>query len=155
MSDPLNLTTATINAHANGHKQIFRQFARALSPALFYDYQKIYDHLEPLKSDGTAAIGNGVMIFHRWVDDWPESSISLLKLKTPFQALNTPDRRPVDLVLLLISPKSDGPVHLGRLSKITRFMRDPHHCDMLRGATSKSAAIAVFDEINHQNKEAA
>lgn len=150
-----DLKTVMINAHANSHRQIFNAFARSLSPVMVYDYYDLLDKIEHLQDNETAAIGGGVMIFHGWVDNWPESTLSFMQLRKPFEALNTPDRQPIDLVLLLLSPKSDGPLHLGRLSGLTRAMRDTALCDTLRGATSTDAVHAIFDRLNRQNAKAA
>lgn len=154
MSNTVKLTTVMTDVHANGHKQIFRHFARALSPALFYDYHQILDHIEGFKSNETAAIGGGVMIFHGWIEDWPHETLSFIKFKNSFQALNTPDRQPIDMALLLLSPKQAGPLHLSRLSTITRFMRDLDNSAMLRGASTTGAIEAIFNMINDKRKAA-
>ena len=148
MPNTVQLTTRAIDVHANGHKQILTSFARALSPAVFYDYPTLSDKLIHLSGNETAAIGGGVMIFHGWIDDWKDQTTSFIRLHKPLEIQNTPDRVPVDLVLLLLSPKSDGPVHLSHLSHLTRMMRDDQFCSMLRGATSVDAVDALFDRMN-------
>ncbi|PCH99741.1 MAG: hypothetical protein COB76_05025 [Alphaproteobacteria bacterium] len=154
MPNTLNIKTANIDIHANGYKQIFTAFSRALSPAVFYDYRTLTENLSGLQANETAAIGGGVMIFHGWLDDWAEHTTSFIQLRKPFEALNTPDRAPVDLILLLLSPRSDGPAHLSRLSSLTRAMRNVEFCDMLRGATSKEAVEALFDRADRRRKAA-
>lgn len=154
MVDRLNLKTVYLDVHANSHKQIFNHFARALSPAVFYDYHKLTDDLSHLSGNETAAIGGGVMVFHGWLDDWEDSTLSFARLRKPYEALNTPDNEPIDLVLLLLSPRVDGPMHLSRLSKLTRMMRDQSFCDMLRGANSTDAIEALFDRMERIKKAA-
>lgn len=155
MPDQIHLRTAAVDIHANGYQQIFKSFARQLSPALFYDYHKLLDEIDHLQANETAAIGGGVMIFHGWLEDWPEHSTSFIRLKRPFEAMNTPDRAPIDLVLLMLSPKSDGPLHLSRLSTLTRYMRDQEFCDTLRGATNKDAIEVLFAKMERLRQKAA
>lgn len=154
MTNTVQLTTRAIDVHANGHKQILTSFARALSPAVFYDYPTLSEKLSNLRGNETAAIGGGVMIFHGWIDDWKERTTSFIRLHKPLDAQNTPDRVPVDLVLLLLSPKSDGPRHLSHLSHVTRMMKDEQFCHTLRGATSMDAIDALFDRMNRLKRAA-
>jgi len=55
------------------------------------------------------------------------------RIQSPFTMLmtidkpsnhETPDGSPVDLYCLLISPLSDGPIHLRRLSRLSRLMKN-------------------------------
>jgi mannitol/fructose-specific phosphotransferase system IIA component (Ntr-type) len=155
MPDNIHLKTAALDVYANSHQQLFSAFARHLSPKYFYDYPTLVDEINHLSANETAAIGGGVMIFHGWLDNWPEHSTSFIRLKKPFESKNTPDRTPVDLALLMLSPKSDGPLHLSRLSTLTRYMRDPDFCDMLRGCNNTDAVESLFDQKIRKPKVAA
>jgi len=55
---------------------------------------------------------------------------------------------PVDLVFLIISPDTDGPLHLQRLSRISRMMRAPENYSRLRGAESEDAMRAILENAN-------
>ena len=154
MPDKIQLQTIALDCHANGEKQILRTFARCLSPSVQYDYNTLVDQLNHLQSNDTAAIGDGIMIFHGWMDGWTKSTTSFIRLKQPLDAIDTPDRQPIEMVLLLLSPKSDGAIHLKRLSNLTRFIKDKDNADMVLGATSEDAVKAIFAHVEHKKRAA-
>lgn len=144
MSQVITLTSALMDISANSQRQLYRIFARNLANTLNINELQLHTHLASLKGNESAYIGGGVMILHGWVPMIDEPVLTFARLKSPMDNVALVDKKPCDLVLLLLSPKSDGPVHLSRLSRISRIMRDDHVCDMLRGATSDSAVEAIF-----------
>jgi len=54
----------------------------------------------------------------------------------------------------LLSPENDGPYHLRRLSRLSRFFRDETICQKLQGAESEDALRAILlYEIDMANEE--
>jgi mannitol/fructose-specific phosphotransferase system IIA component (Ntr-type) len=154
MPDKIQLNTVALDVHANGTKQIFRTFARYLSPSIQYDYNTLIERLNTLESNDTAAVGDGIMVFHGWVDDWASPTTSFIRLKDSMEVSDAPDRQPIDLVLLLLSPKSDGPIHLARVSNLTRFIKQNDNANMIRGASTEDAVRAIFENIDQQKRAA-
>lgn len=151
MPHRLDLDIAKLDVSANSVKQIMRHFASTLSDCL--DYSQICNDLEQLESNDTAAIGKGTMIFHGWNDMINDPIMVFTRLNQPMQTITTPDQQPVNKVWLLLSPKSDGPIHLSRLSKMTRFAKNDHFSLMMDGADTEDSAIAIFQSINNLNIE--
>ncbi len=85
-----------------------------------------------------SAIGRGVAI----VDlqsvrlTRPILALAVLDHSVDFRA---PDGRGVDLVAAVLSPLSDGPVHLQKISGVSRFLRDDALCESLRMAKDPDA----------------
>ena len=148
MSDRLTLKSIALDVFANSPKQIMRLFAGHLNNQLSYDYHQLIEDLNGLKANDTATIGNGIALYHGWNTNISEPAIALIRLNQPLYTLNTPDREPVDMVWLLLSPKDDGPSHLARLSRLTRFIKDDHYASMIRGADHEDAVHAIFSDIN-------
>lgn len=146
MSDTMTLTSLMIDISANSQRQLYRIFARHLGQRLGLNELQLHTQIASLKGNDSASIGGGVMILHGWVNMVDKPVMSFARLKTPITTPAAVDQQPLDLVILLLSPKSDGPVHLSRLARVSRFMRDTHICEMLRGATSESAIEAIFAE---------
>lgn len=144
MSDDMTLTYALMDVSANSQRQVYRLFARHLARRLCLSEAKIHTRISTLKGNESAAIGGGVLMIHGWDDMATEPVFAFARLKSPIIIPAAVDREPADLVVLLLSPKTDGPVHLSRLSRLSRMMRDDHIRDMLRGATSTSAVEAIF-----------
>jgi PTS system nitrogen regulatory IIA component len=85
-----------------------------------------------------SAIGRGVAIVDlqsiRVVR--PLLALAVLDHSVDFRA---PDGRGVDLVAALLSPLKDGPVHLQKISGVSRLLRDDILCESLRMAKDPDA----------------
>lgn len=85
-----------------------------------------------------SAIGRGVAI----VDvqsvrvTRPILALAVLDHSVDFRA---PDGRGVDLVAAVLSPLRDGPVHLQKISGVSRLLRDDVLCESLRMARDPDA----------------
>lgn len=146
----LDLDIVRFDVSANSIKQIMRHFASALSDQI--EYSVICNDLDHLEGNDTAAIGQGNLIFHGWNESLTKPKIVFVRLSQPMQTVTTPDQHPINKAWLILSPKSDGPIHLSRLSRVTRFAKDEHFSLMLDGADSEDSAIAIFDNINGSNE---
>ena len=149
------LTVIELDIHVGRFKVAFARFARALSHTLLLDYDRLLGLISGLKSNETAGIGEGVAILHGWSDEVEQPVMCFMRLRQPVPAAFAPDHEPVDVILMLLSPRREGPVHLARLSRVTRFLKDAHVRAMLRGATSPEAVQAIFANAEfHQAKAA-
>jgi PTS system nitrogen regulatory IIA component len=81
--------------------------------------------------------------------------LSSNKIAKPFTAFarlthlvdfNSIDSQPVDMVFLLMSPAYDGPLHLRRLSRITRRFKNEKFRESLRGASDSELLYALWND---------
>ena len=57
-----------------------------------------------------------------------------------------PDRLPVDLVLLVVSPVRERGRHLQLIARVKRIMNHPDLCMRLRNAQTRAEAAALLHE---------
>lgn len=97
------------------------------------------------QTSDVSAMGEGVAVVEAKIASRftrPYRAVAVLKNAVDFGG---PDGRPVDLVSILVSPARDGDaVHLRRLSRLTRFMRDRVLCAKIRGADCAEGIMALL-----------
>lgn len=133
--------TGTIN-----DKSAIRMLAQTAANAINVNEQEILTRLRRPKTVQSAAIGGGVAIPNIQMNNIDAPLTVLMHLKTPVAFEPTPDDEPVDIACLLISPKSDGPIHLRRLSRLARMLTDP---DMQRKIRESDNAEALHLAVNN------
>lgn len=107
---------------ASSYKTVLQAIIREIAGRSGVPSVKLYDRLLDKEKEASSAIGGGVAV----------PNLQLPGLKHPYAVLatlrsqadfNAPDNKPVDLVYLLLSPQSDGPLHLRRLARVSRLLK--------------------------------
>jgi len=126
-------------------KKVFQILAKQAAPFCGLDERDLFERLMEQEKQSGSGIGDGVAIAHLTPENLERPFVAFVKLEKPvaFQAL---DDEPVDLVCLVLSPEKDGPLHLQRLSRITRLMRHKALRRNLRSAQSESAIRSVMTD---------
>ena len=103
---------------------------------------------ENLMSTG---IGGGIALPHATTPEVTEAAVFLVRLAKgiDFDAL---DSLPVDLVLSLVIPKDNTPLHLQLLAGVSRLCKVPEFLNALRQASSPSS---LWEEIKALEEEMA
>ena len=105
------------------HKQALHSLAENAADFLNISEKTLHNRISDKESISNSAIGDGIAIPH----------FKMRRIQSPFTMLmttdkaihhETPDGTPIDLYCLLISPLSDGPIHLRRLSRLSRLMKN-------------------------------
>ena len=105
------------------HKQALYALAQNAADFLSISEKTLHNRISDKESISNSAIGDGIAIPH----------FKMRRIQSPFtmlmttdKAINheTPDGTPIDLYCLLISPLNDGPIHLRRLSRLSRLMKN-------------------------------
>ncbi len=117
--DQILYNTGTIN-----DKSTLRMLAETAAQSLNIKEHDILTRLEQRKALDSAAIGGGIAIPNIQMSKVEKPLTVLMYMKMPVAFEPSPDDTPVDIACLLISPKSDGPVHLRRLSRLARMLSD-------------------------------
>ncbi|MFA7276986.1 MAG: PTS sugar transporter subunit IIA [Pseudobdellovibrionaceae bacterium] len=107
------------------------------------------DKLDQITKSEIVGIGDGVAVY-----DWKspritDSCLALLRLESPVQFPSVDDR-PVDVIVVLVSAESVGPVHLRHLARITRLVRDHDFLARVRDVTCQSGLEALLAPENSQ-----
>ena len=106
--------------------------AKRAAAMIGYSPDLLAKRLNSSKQLGSAAIGGGLALPHMQVRGLKGPITILIRLKHSIQFENAPDNKPVDLICLMLSPLRVGPLHLLRLSKLTRMLKDVAVTDLMR-----------------------
>ena len=103
----------------------------------------ILDQLLEQERIASSGVGDGIAIPHLRMNYLSRPFLAFAKLATPVD-FNAIDHKPVDLVCMLLSPKEDGPLHLQRLSRLTRLMKSHGFAEKLRSANDRDGVRSLF-----------
>ena len=145
ISDILTPDGVMPDLRASSKKQIIQEIAKQASEVTGQPERTIFDVLMEREKLGTTGVGNGVAIPHGKLAGLNKLHGLFARLERPvdFQSI---DERPVDLICLLLAPKSAGADHLKALARVSRLLRDKRACEKLRGTDTKEALFALLTE---------
>ncbi|MFW6334197.1 MAG: PTS sugar transporter subunit IIA [Desulfosalsimonas sp.] len=97
------------------------------------DRQEIYQGLCQRENTMSTGIGGGLAFPHTTSGETENPAVIVLRLKrsVDFESL---DKKPVDIVLALIIPRSDREIHVRLLARISRLCRDNSFLGAVRSA---------------------
>jgi nitrogen PTS system EIIA component len=123
--------------------QLLRELARRAASALSLDQRLILDALQAREDLGSTGLGKGFALPHARLDALSEFFALFVRLARPidFAAI---DDRPVDLVILLLTPANAGNGHLATLAALSRPLRDEAFVQRLRQAADAPAVHALL-----------
>ena len=91
----------------------------------------------------STGIGGGIALPHALSNDLQELVMVFAHTREPidYQAL---DSQPVDLVFMLVGPKTASSIYLKLLARVSRLLQNENFKQRLRGATTSEQILAVF-----------
>ena len=122
--------------------QLLRELARRAAAALLQDYSVILDALQAREDLGSTGLGKGFALPHARLATLTRPFALFARLAQPIDFASV-DQRPVDLVILLLTPSSDNQ-HLATLAALSRRLRDVDVGKLLRNATNAQAAYQIL-----------
>ncbi len=144
-TDGLYIDEVIPDLQAGSRKDVFQMIASKLSARTGLPQLALQDKLMDRERQASSGVGDGVSIPHLKIATerltQPLTLLARLHRKLDFQAV---DGQPVDLVYLLVSPERDGPLHLQRLARMTRMMRNTLLLDNLRAARDGDTIRALL-----------
>ncbi len=139
----INIDVALPQIKATNILQAFKILACEMSNHAGASEDFLLESLITREAQGGSAIGKGIAIPHLQTRAIPRRFVALATLERPIH-LDSPDGEAVDLICLLLSPDSDGPIHLRGLSRISRLLRNEELCDVLRETNDPDSMKALF-----------
>jgi nitrogen PTS system EIIA component len=140
----------TDGVEATSKRQVLSAIAAALASCRGLDEKQVFDVLHERERLGSTAIGGGVAIPHGKLPGLQSLAGCALKLNTPVD-FEAHDGKPVDLVVVLLAPDSGSAEHLRVLARLSRTLRDPHQCAVLRNCPNGEALrLSLTDEADEQ-----
>lgn len=145
ISDLLTPQTIIPDLKATSKKQTLQEMASFAAEQLGLEDRVILDVLLERERLGSTGVGHGVAIPHGKMTDLDKLYVQFARLSSPVD-FDSPDGRPVDLMLLLLTPENAGGDHLTALAKASRLLRDEKVCTMLRGSDNAEAIYSAIME---------
>jgi len=109
------------NVRISNHKQALSSLAKNAAEYLNISEKTLHTRITEKEKISNSAIGDGIAM----------PNVKMRRVRTPFTMLmtidksihhETPDNAPITMYGLLISPADDGPIHLRRLSRVSRLL---------------------------------
>lgn len=123
---------------ASNGRQVLQMLAREVSLRTGLNADIIYRDLLEQEASSASGIGGGVAIPHLQVQELDAPLMILARLDEPLD-YHAVDGLAVDIVFLLLSPAHEGPLHLRRLSRVSRLMKNDTLLARLRTARTAAA----------------
>lgn len=139
----IQLHLALPRVKAGTRKQAFEILAGQVCKKIGYPAVVIFNALMAHERVSTSGIGNGVAIPHLRLERIQKRFIALSTLQNPID-FNASDNMPVDVICLLLSPESDGPIHLRGLSRISRLLKNQDLIDRIRETRDADIIVDLF-----------
>jgi nitrogen PTS system EIIA component len=135
LSDLLGPEQILIDLRVNNKAQLLQELSRRAAAAIAIDEAYIFEVLQAREKLGSTGLGKGFALPHARLEsiDAPFALLARLAKPIDFEAI---DERPVDLVLLLLTPSNRPNAHLSTLAAVSRPLRDETVLKRLRSARS-------------------
>ncbi|MCE2509685.1 MAG: PTS IIA-like nitrogen regulatory protein PtsN [Alphaproteobacteria bacterium] len=143
ITDLITPENVILNLRATSKKQALQELSQKAAKITGLPERAIFDVLLEREKLGTTGVGSGVAIPHGKLEELDHLRGIFATLEKPidFEAI---DERPVDLIFMLLAPKSAGTDHLKALARVSRLLRDEATCEKLRGSDTVEAIYALL-----------
>lgn len=128
---------------ARDKKQAFKALAHQASKLCGLNEKEIFYVLMEREHMGCTGMGNGVCIPHGRFPTLDKTYALFAHIEKPI-VFGAADGKPVDLIMMLLTPSSANTEHIKALATISRVMRDKPLCDRLRKITDNKAMHTVL-----------
>lgn len=145
VADILGHDAVRASLKVQSKKRLFQGIAQIVADTYELDEQKILDALLERENLGPTGVGHGVAIPHARISGINKVLGVFIRLETAvdFEAV---DRKPVDLVFVLLAPNAAGAEHLKALARVSRTLRDEQLCAKLRSTEDVTALYAILTD---------
>lgn len=150
IADIIGPGNVIVGLRAGDKGQLLRELAARAAAALKLDQRMIFDALQAREMLGSTGVGKGFALPHAHIEALGAPFAMFVRLARPidFAAI---DERPVDLVILLLSPANGSKQHLGTLATLSRPLRDEAFVQRVRQAPDAAALHKLLREALSQS----
>lgn len=134
-----------VSVKADTRKKALEELSKIIAKEIKNSKEKIFNLLLDKEYHAGSGIGNGVSIPQFKLKGLKYPSIIMMVLNKPV-SFEANDRKPVDIICALLSPESDGSLHLQRLSRLTRTLNDQELCTKIREAKDPDTIHALLKD---------
>ncbi|MFL9840212.1 PTS sugar transporter subunit IIA [Sphingomonas sp. ST-64] len=145
LSDLVSPDAVVAGVSAGSKKKLFALLADLAHAAYGVDPETVAASIAARERLGSTGFGGGIAIPHCKIDGLEAVRCVVCRLDRQMD-YGAVDDSPVDLVFMLLSPRSAGAAHLKALARVSRCLRDRSFTAKLRGAGSADAIYALLTE---------
>ncbi len=145
VADILGPDAVRASLKVQSKKRLFQEIAQIVADTYRLNEQKVLDALLERENLGPTGVGHGVAIPHARIPDIKSVVGIFIRLDQAVD-FESVDRKPVDLIFVLLAPNAAGAEHLKALARVSRTLRDETLCSKLRSTDDVSALYAILTE---------
>lgn len=128
---------------ASSQKNVFQNVARTVAPQLGLQESELLRALIDKEASCPSGIGDGIAIAHVRLKKIVSKFITLAFLERPVN-FNSADNKPVNMVCVLASPAHEHGIHLRRLSRLSRLLKNKILQASIRDAAHDLKAVSTI-----------
>ena len=134
-----------LDLKSNSKREFLQDLTQRASNVCKIDTSVLFDTVMERENLGSTGFGNGTALPHGRFAELSDISIFFARPTYPID-FDSIDKKPVDIVFLLVSPESAGADHLTALAFLSRKLKDENICKKLRQMNSESEIYALLCE---------
>ena len=142
--DYLTAEQIMVGVAGSSKKQLIEQLAQRAAELTGLCQRSLFEIVMRRERLGTTAIGSGIAIPHAVHQDLTCTMGIIAVLKSPVD-FDAQDRKPVDIVFLVIGPKNADSNHLKCVSRVARSLREASICDQIRAAKTPNELLGYLE----------
>ena len=135
---------------AANKKQMIRLASHEVSKMIGIGERILNDRLSEQEKETPSAMGESIAIAHLHISGLKESINVFIRLKTPVD-MGAADKKAVDLFCLILTPEREGSAYLRTMARISRTLRNPQICAMLRAAQNEKTIRSILGQNTAQS----
>ena len=143
IGDVIGPDQVIVGLRAADKAQVLQELASRAGAALGIDRRIILEALQAREKLGSTGLGKGFALPHARLDELSRTFALFVRLARPIDFASI-DERPVDLVILLLTPANGGNHHLAMLAAVSRPLRNDGFVRRLRQAADAPAVHALL-----------
>ena len=148
LSDLLKTKHILFGVNAKNKKHLFLELsAKSEQLNKLIDQKTLFEKIIMREKLGNTSISNGIAMPSALIDKIEKTFILFTILSKPID-YGSADKKPVDLVCLVVSPTSSKSKHLYILSNFSRLLKNKHIATQLRGCENSDSLFAVLLNFN-------
>ena len=140
ITDYLAADQIMVGVAGSSKKQLIEQLTERAAELTGLCRRSLFEIVMRRERLGSTAIGNGIAIPHAVHQDLTRTVGIIAVLTSPVD-FDAQDRKPVDIVCLVIGPQNADNDHLKCLSSVARSLREAAICDQIRAAKTPNELI--------------
>lgn len=146
VSDIIGPGNVVIDLRVSDKGHLLQELAARAASALALDPRMIFAALQARELLGSTGLGKGFALPHARLEETGRRFALFVRLARPIEFAAI-DGRPVDLVVLLLTPASKGTEHLALLAALARPLRDEGFLRRLRVAPNVTTLYQLLADV--------